>query len=157
MIDEFLVSFLNADATLTSLADEIAVGEVPVDTEGNLLAESYIWISNFDESDHLDLDGDAGLTRYRFDIECCSTSIRTAKQMARQLKTLLQGYGPGTFGTVTPEVGPTVLGQVEAVFVESKDENYRPVNQFTNIEMAVIAQDIEIVADDVYDDTIGAA
>lgn len=156
MIDEFLISFLNSDPTIASLADEIAVGQVPEDEDGNLLVETYIWVSTYDEADELDLDGTSGITRYRFDLEACSTDDRKAKQMARQVKKLLQGYGPGDFGEITLEDDSVVTGYVDAVYVESKDEDYIATNQFTNDAVSVVAFDLEIVADDSQDDNQGA-
>lgn len=154
MIDELLVSYLNADATIASLAQEIAVGQVPVNDEGSPLVDTYIWISTYDEEDVLDLDGESGLTYYRFDIEVCSTDDRTAKRLGRRVKKILQGVGPGAFGEITVD-NVAVVGQIDAAFIESKDENYIAVNQFTNDAISVVAYDLMIAADDSQDDFFG--
>ena len=49
MIDELLVDFLQSDGAIAALADEIAVGETPVDADGTLLVQTYVWISFFNE------------------------------------------------------------------------------------------------------------
>lgn len=151
MIDEFLVSFLTSDSSISGLAQEIAVGQVPVDDDGELLVQTYIWISNYDEEDELDLSGESGLTKYRFDIEACSLDDRTAKRLGRFLKKKLQGYGPGVFGEIETESG-IVSGYVDAIFIESKDDDYVSTNQFTINELSVVAFDVMIVADDAQDD-----
>ena len=153
MIDEFLVSFLMQDSAIAELADEIAVGEVPVDADTDeLLVETYIWLSTYDEEDHLDLDGEAGITDYRFDCEVCSTDDRTAKKLGRLVKKRLQGYGPGPFGEIELENGTIVPGTVEATFVESKDDDYIPVNRFEISAVSVVAFDLLVIADDAQDD-----
>lgn len=151
MMDELLVSFLSQDEQVDSMAKEIAVGETPIDADGRLLVDTYIWMSNYEEDDKLDLDGKSGITRYRFDIECCSKNDTTAKQLARKVKKLLQGYGPAEFGSIT-RGNVTTPGFVDAVFVESKDDDYVAVNQFSTDQITVIAMDVEIVADDAQDD-----
>lgn len=153
MIDELLVSFLGADSDVSDVADEIAVGEVPRDSDGNPVLEKYIWISQFEEFDHLDLDGESGLTEYRFDIECVSMEIATAKRLARAVKKRLQGHA-GDFGSIVVDAIPTT-GTIQACYVESKDDDYIPVNTFNDEAMAIIAMDITIFADDAQDDLTG--
>ena len=152
MMDELLVSFLRGQQPVNQLAKEIAVGELPVDADGDLLLQTYVWISNFDEDDSIDMDGKTGLTRYHFDIECCSVDTLTAKRLGRAVKKALQGYGPGKFGTLKRPTGD-IDGFVDAVFFESKDDDYVPVNQFDDDNtVTVVAMDIEIIADDAQDD-----
>lgn len=154
MMDELVVSFFNQDAVIKELADEIAVGETPVEVDSGqvtLTAETWIWMSNYDEDDKLDLDGKSGLTRYRFDIECCSLNDTTAKVLARRVKKILQGYGPAEFGFIK-RGDVTTRGFVDAIFVESKDDDYVAVNKFSTDQITVIAMDVEIVADDAQDD-----
>lgn len=154
MMDELVVSFFNQDPVIKSLTDEIAVGEVPIEVDGGkmvLTAETYIWMSNYNEDDSIDLDGETGMTRYSFDIECCSIDDATAKQLARRVKRLLQGYGPAEFGSITRD-DVTTPGFVDAIFVESKDDDYVAVNKFSTDQITVIAMDVEIVADDAQDD-----
>ena len=158
MIGQLLRSFLLADTAIAALADEVAVGFIPTDADGNLQVETYIWLSNFSEEDSLALDGtNAGLTEYRFDVECCSTSISEAKQLARLVKKLLQGFGPSAaFGTVTPTGGGAIPGRVAACYITSKDDTYTAINSFINDDITVVAQDLTIFADDSQDDIIGA-
>lgn len=150
MIDEHLVSFLDSDPAIAALAEEIAIGEVPEPKDGDLLVGTYIWCSQFDEEDELDLDGESGLTRYRMDMECCSTSTAKAKQLARLVKKKMQGYS-GTFGSVEVD-DQQVAGEVDAIYVESKDDDYVPINSFNRDDITVIAMDILIYADDAIDD-----
>jgi len=152
MIDELLVSFLRSQQPVNDIAKEIAVGETPTNADGKLLIDTYIWISNFDEEDKIDLCGETGLTRYHFDIECCSTDTLRAKRLGRAVKKALQGYGPGKFGQL--KRGNNLIdGFVDAVFFESKDDDYVPVNQFDDDNfVTVVAMDIEIIADDAQDD-----
>ena len=79
MIDQLLRSFLLGDASIAALAEEVTIGTIPIDADGSLYVDTYIWSSNFSEEDNLNLSGtNGGLCEYRFDVECCSTNIGTA-------------------------------------------------------------------------------
>ena len=153
MIDELLRSHLQTDSNISDLAEEIAVGQVPTDADGELRVDTYIWFSLFDENDHLDLDGESGLTEYRCDIEVCSIDAIKAKRLARFVKKRLQVH-EGSFGSITVS-GVDTPGSVQGVFVESKDDQYIPVNQFTNDSITVVALEVTIFADDAQDDQTG--
>ena len=142
MIDSELITFLKGDAAVLAIVgDNVAVGDRPADDNGEPLVESYIWLSLFDEVDILDLTGTGGLTRFGFDIECCSVDLATAKTLGQLVKKRLQGY-QGFFGTY----------YIPGVFVESKDDQYIPVNRFAEADLSVVALDVEIVTDDTIND-----
>ena len=149
MIDELLRSFLASDSQLTALASEIAVGEVPADADGEPLVGTYIWFSFYDEEDELDLDGNTGLTHYRVDLEACSTSTPVAKRLAYLVKKKLQAHS-GAFGSITVDDVETP-GTVQAVYVESKDDDYQSVNAYTFASITAIAMEVTIHADDALD------
>ena len=153
MIDELLVNFLATDSDIAAASDEIAVGQVPKDVDGKLQVDKYIWISMFDEFDHMDLEGKTGLTEYSFDIECCATSTKPAKTLGRLVKKKLQGH-IGAFGEVTNDDG-TFPGEVQLIDVESKDDDYQPRNRFTIDDFTVISMGVTIWADDAQDDIQG--
>ena len=153
MIDELLVSFLRSNEQINALADEIAVGEVPEDADGNPLVKTWIWIEQYSEDDSLDLDGDSGLTEYHFDCECCSLDNAKAKRLGRLVKKLIQGHA-GDFGTIEID-GVTKTGSVQGTFVEDKDEDYERRNDFGDTDITVIALDLQVFADDAQDDFQG--
>jgi len=144
MIDESLRAFLAADLAIADLAEEIAVGQVPIDDTGEPLIDSYIWFQQFDEDDWLDLDGLSGMTEFVFDVECVSTNILTAKTLAQRVRALCQGFGYDQTmngGTVT------------AGYVESKDDSYVPVNRFQETNTTVTALTVTLYTDDTINDT----
>jgi hypothetical protein len=155
MIDELLISYLNGDAAIAAMAEEIAIGQVPVDADGNLLVGTYIWISNFDESPNTDMTGGSGLSRYKYDVEVCSLDDSIAKPLARLVQKRLRDHHPqDEFGSILVDTVPTP-GVADAIYVESKDETYRAVNARIDPELTIIAMDVEIVADDSQDDIQG--
>mgnify|MGYP000536618017 CR=1 FL=1 len=151
MIDEHLVAFLRESEQISERSDEISVGEIPMDAEEEPLLDDYIWISFFNEEDQLDLDGQSGLTEYRADIEVVSVDLKRAKELSRLVKTRLQGHS-GNFGTLNVGLEDEVTATVQAIYVDSKDDDYVPINQFSNTRMAVVAMTISIWADDAQDD-----
>lgn len=145
MIDEDLVTELKADATIAAITNVVAVGLVPVNADGEPLVNHYIWISQFDEEDLLDMDaGPSGATAFRFDLECVSSSISRAKQMAQAVKRLIQGYNAyATFGD----------GVLIAGYIESKDDDYVPVNRFDEANLTVVALGLKLWANDTINDS----
>lgn len=137
MIDEHLHSFLKSNNTIDSEADEIAVGQIPVDSEGKLQAETYIWMQQYTEEDSLDLDGEAGLTEFNFDCEVCGVDTGKTKSLAQAVKKHLQGHA-GAFGS----------GTVQGVFVTDKEEDYLPRNDFGSDELTIVPINIQIFAND---------
>lgn len=159
MIDEFFVSHLRNHKKISDITNEISIGIAPIvandDGTQELLKDTYIWIQQYDEEDILDLDGESGITRYRFDCEICSTDVETAKKLGRRFKKYLQGSGGYNepFGAIGCG-NSVVVGEVLSIVVESKDEDYIPYNQFDNLEITVLAFDVTITADDSIDDLL---
>jgi predicted nucleotidyltransferase len=145
MIDEFLVSYLQSKPAIKALAEEIAIGQVPVDDEGDLQVDTWIWIEQYSEVDELDLDGISGLTEYHFDCEVCSTDTQIAKRLSVLVKRAMQGHC-GVFGNVNG-----VDGMVQATYVDDKDEDYELRNDFGDQQVTTIALDLTIFADDAQD------
>lgn len=141
MIDDDFVEFLEADSAVAAITTDISVGEVPASDDGIPYLDTYVWISQYDENDTLDLTGTSGLTEFRFDVECCAENELTAKQLARAVKKRCQAH-KGTMGDTT----------VQGIFVESQDENYEAINRFRETQMTVVAMDITIFTDDAAND-----
>ena len=137
MIDEDFRTHLLTDATIVANAEEIAVGQVPIDATGVPLVDSYIWIGQFDENDWMDLEGETGMSEFSFDVECVSVNITTAKTLAQRMKRICQGFG------YRQVMGYTT---VDAVFVQAKDDEYIPVNRFQETNTTVAALDLKIWA-----------
>ena len=149
MIDENLVAFLIANTKIFDIVgDNVSVGHSPSDLSGSFAVEKYIWISNFDESQDLDLDGTPSLTRFSFDVECCCIDtdqnfggFADAKILGHLVKRALNGH-MGAFDTVT----------VDSIIVESKDDEYIPYNRSDEKDISVVALNVTIIADDSVND-----
>jgi len=74
---------------------------------------AFIWYQRQDFSEPLTLDGGGGLGMTRYDVECGSTNLDTAYDLADKVRARLHGTS-GTVGATT------ALG----IFVEDQDEDY---------------------------------
>ena len=161
MIDALLVSHLQHDPAIASLVsyqseDEtlfrISVGDVPADDEGSPIVATYIWLSLFQEEPILDLDGKSGLSRFNFDVECCSTDPNEAKRLGRLVHKRLQGF-QGYFqvdGIQSPTRDEREF--IQGVFVEGKDDEYEKQNTFGEADITIVALEVQCVANDEIED-----
>jgi len=145
MIDENLVAFLLADTDLQAFVDDndldelvVAVGNVPTDDDGNPLTDPYVWIQLADQDNDTFRTMDCGVRTviFNFNIECCSIDLDTAKRLARLVEKALDDHS-GQFDSVN----------VDAVYVNRKDDDYEQRNQFEDLDMNVTAMDVDIFAD----------
>ena len=79
------------------------------------------------------LDGDSGVREVRFDVECNSTSVSEAYDLADKVKDRLN-FHSGSFGNAT----------AQGVFVEDHDDDYIPKNNDADEGVHVAAMSVAI-------------
>jgi len=137
-LGENLRSFLIGNANiLAELPTAASLGVVEQnknewDTEA---PSTRIWFARRSEEKELTVSGGDLLTTTNFDLECISTDIDSAIDLADVVKAELHGY-QGTFGS----------GYVGAVFVTDHTDDYEPYNLSEDEGCHVAALDIEILS-----------
>ena len=110
-IAEDLRTFLLVDQDITALVDG-RVHQAKMPEQSRYPA---VWFARAGRNEPLDLDGTGGLTQHRFDLECLSTDLAQAEDLADATWSYLHGHR-GTFGTRS----------VQGVFLSDQDEDYIP-------------------------------
>ncbi len=113
-LDENLITFLKADATVAAITEVISINRVPENK-----TPPYIWIQLDDEFDETDLGGSGGTPISVFDIECTSEDLDESKDLQTAVKAALHGH--------TGSFGDQVIAWAE---VTGKDDTYETRQQF---------------------------
>lgn len=128
-VGEDLIAFLIDDPTVTNLVGRrVHANHVPQKSKYPL-----IWLARSGKEKDRDMDGQGGLTRHLYDLECISPDLGEAEDVADAVDDRLAGHR-GTFGART----------VQGVFIEDQDDEYIPRGTGGDDGLMTVAQQITI-------------
>lgn len=128
-VTEDLIAFLLSDADVTHLVGQrVHANHVPEKS-----SYPHIWLARSGKEKDRDLDGQGGITRHLFDLECISPDLGDAQDVADAVDDRLAGHR-GTFGT----------RRVQGVFLDDQDDDYIPRGTGGDDGLMVVAQQVTI-------------